>query len=699
MGSLARTRVHDHRWDEQGFLRVPTLVQWMATLRCPLSCPHCLSAGSAMPDMPLGKVCALIDEVAELGVDEFLITGGEPLAREDLPAVIEHLGRRGVSYSLNTAVSPSPRLRRALRRWSPVFVAVSVDGPASCHDHFRGRSGALAAALEAITFFSGLCPVAAGTTVTTANVGTLEETFHLVTHSGVSAWGLHLPVAEGRARKRPDLFLSKTQLRRLLAFTARKRNHFPVAMADELGYCGDFEPLVRDQPLRCGAGRSQCVVLPDGEVVPCTTLDRRQSAGNLHERSLLDIWTHGFAKLRAWEPAGKCKACAYARACQGGCWLQRRGGMPCYREVWHVPEALRSAAGIALCLGALAMPGQAAGRAARPARHSPLDCASPAWACQPSGREEVPSAVERWGYCLLADEINSGRAPLISASKRPKPSVDAAEHFYVALRSGALDRSLSDRAKAVSAALGTQTRSLSLIAVLWRTLAEPCLDSPSSAQRPPALRRELRAALAGLERKALSWRREIFARKLDPYLARSGVGRGPVCKAAFRMPAWLALARDTQQERWGEGKDAALDGFLARHPYPDGLDLVVAELGGGAKLVTAAGEPKAGSMGVFDVIVTDIAPGVLVLKDRTAARRIALPASAELTYADVLRLAYDQHGAALDKLARALVARGNRAPLKGHIQPLLLQPMRTLAQARGDAARAARWWLADFWMF
>ena len=30
-----------------GYTRVPTLVQWMATLRCRLSCPHCLAASES----------------------------------------------------------------------------------------------------------------------------------------------------------------------------------------------------------------------------------------------------------------------------------------------------------------------------------------------------------------------------------------------------------------------------------------------------------------------------------------------------------------------------------------------------------------------------------------------------------------------------------------------------------------------------
>lgn len=45
--------------------------------------------------------------------------------------------------------------------------------------------------------------------------------------------------------------------------------------------------------------RGQCVVLHDGAVVPCTTLDRSCSAGNVHGRSLMEIWTESFAALRA----------------------------------------------------------------------------------------------------------------------------------------------------------------------------------------------------------------------------------------------------------------------------------------------------------------------------------------------------------------------------------------------------------------
>jgi len=151
------------------YLPIPRVVQWMATLRCGLHCPHCLAFadGEEFADMPLELARTLIDQVAEMGVSEFLLTGGEPLARQDLPAVIDHLAVRQVSYSINTATGPGPEALSAMKRYPPAFVAVSLDGPRDVHDAFRGR-GSFDDAMRAMEVFAGLggCAVTVGTTVT-----------------------------------------------------------------------------------------------------------------------------------------------------------------------------------------------------------------------------------------------------------------------------------------------------------------------------------------------------------------------------------------------------------------------------------------------------------------------------------------------------------------------------------------------------
>ena len=179
MGTHASTLRHgktqdnlkgDTFFEEHGWTRVPRLVQWMVTLRCPLACQHCLAADDGAADMPVHEATRLVEQVAAMGADEFLLTGGEPLARRDLRQIIDALSANRVRWSLNTAMMPDRNVRAAIERWPPSFVAVSLDGPAAIHDAFRGRRGAFDQALQSISYFADIVPeVAAGTTVTTHN--------------------------------------------------------------------------------------------------------------------------------------------------------------------------------------------------------------------------------------------------------------------------------------------------------------------------------------------------------------------------------------------------------------------------------------------------------------------------------------------------------------------------------------------------
>jgi len=735
---------------EHGYTRAPTLVQWMATLRCPLKCEHCLAASSetGFDDMPLSTALELIDEVAEMGVDEFLLTGGEPLARDDLPAVVDRLGGRGVPWSLNTSALPSVPMRAALERGPPQFVAVSLDGPKDIHDGVRGRKDAFEESLEAIRFFGGLpgCEVAAGTTVTTRNFGSLNETFHIAAHSGADQWGIHLLVPEGRAEQNRDLFLSKGQLRRLLRFVARKRRYFPVTMADEFGYCGDWEPMVRDLPFRCGAGRAQCVVLPDGSVVPCTTLDRSAAAGNIHDRPLSAIWADGFAELRAWQAEGKCQHCEYAPACSGGCWLLRRKGKQCFRTVWHVPEAVKTAAGVAVCLGALSAGADLSAEPKSPtAKKSPVVRKH---SCHPDLNAETSNAIERsiieW-YCR-------GLTPLIGYREMERPAgpsridealaTDPAGSFLLLYMSGPLPNDIKKLSGPIQNALKTKHRSLALSALLWRIAMEWCLDVKEYSARSPEERQALREVLSAMETTTMQWRKEIFDRKLDPYLARGRVRiRYPfmVNKAGRPMrpfPQWIDLVSDTSVERWGHGyrhrkKQEALEGFLDRHPFAEQMKLSLkAPPGSGLLRRSASGEERLKEedfLGVYDILCTPGGDAGPTVKLDTSIRRrtyeVSLPPNAELTYADALQLAYAQNREAMDAEAKSTFKRVRTSVLCA--DPMLLPAMRAAQKAaaagigkldedsnrrrfrfrRSEADRSSRdrsvfaWWLADFWMF
>jgi radical SAM protein with 4Fe4S-binding SPASM domain len=663
MATHSRTQRHgrarqagqtDPFFAKHGWTQAPRLVQWMTTLRCPLSCEHCLAAGDDAEDMSFHDAARLIEQVAELGVEEFLLTGGEPLTRRDLPEIIGVLRANGVRWSLNTALMPDRRTREAITQHPPGFVAVSVDGPEKVHDAFRGRAGTFQKAMESIAYFSEVAPgaVAAGTTVTARNVEHLPTTFGVVLESGASQWGLHLTVPEGRAAERRDLLLSRPQLKQLLRFAAAKRQYFPVTMADEIGYCGFWEPLLRGEPFFCGAGKAQCVVLPDGEVVPCTTLDRSTSAGNVLHRPLREIWEHGFAELRNYSAKGKCRSCHYASACEGGCWLQRRHGTQCFRDVWHVPQAV-TAAGLAVCIG-LAAAGQASAAEAKTPPERPVLMSN----AEAARMQILQRSIMSW----YASRFGGRRTPDAEATKatlrKAMPDGPGAKYFLDFAAGERLEK-IEDRAKAIRAALKTKQRSLCLTSLAWRDVTEWCIEKTPPEERTDAERKALREIIAEIGKTAKAWRAEIFKNKLDPFLRRPRQYRRFFASKAGPS-AFQRVTQDLAGKRWGskgravkgravkqfEFEDMAIEQFLAVRPYGASLDLAF-DLKGGKAATAPSGVAIAdgkGTLHAFDVLtVPKERPCMLVFGGGRSGLEVKLPAGTELTYGDVLRLTDEQN--------------------------------------------------------
>ena len=320
-----------------GWVRPPVAVQWIVTHACDLTCPHCYShAGPRLSgELTTDEAKRLvIDELVALGCPSLVLAGGELFLRKDLPALIEYAHARGVGWAMHTHGRLVPRHRDLIRRCPPQMAAVSLDGPPDFHDRFRGRAGAFDDAVRAIRCLRecGVTDVVAGTTVTSRNADLVADTFPHVVESGATSWGLHLFAPEGRGEEHRALFPSADQLRRVAAFAHRKRAHFKVELDNEWGSAGEADLLYRDQPFLCGAGRITCVVSATGELMPCTTTDPAESAGNVREVPLSILWRRGFSAFR--KGGG---ACSDGREC----WLQSRNGNACRHLAFpdHVPLA------------------------------------------------------------------------------------------------------------------------------------------------------------------------------------------------------------------------------------------------------------------------------------------------------------------------------------------------------------------------
>ena len=322
-----------------GRVRPPVAVQWITTAVCDLHCPHCYShAGKKLK----GELTAdeakrlIVDECVKLGSPTLVLAGGEPTLARAFPEVVEHAHRRGVPWAMHTHGGRCLGLQPLFERCPPAMVAVSLDGPRGYHDAFRGRSGSFDAAMAAIRMFKtiGVGEVVAGTTVTRQNASILLDLLPSVRSSGADSWGLHLVTPEGRGGEHAEILPTATQLRRVAHLARRLRGGgvqvgagvevgvgVKVELDNEWGSAGRDDAFYRDGRFSCGAGRVSCVISATGEVVPCTTTDASESAGNVREVPLSRLWAEGFAPFRDGRDP--------LRGDDADCWLQTRHGRSC----------------------------------------------------------------------------------------------------------------------------------------------------------------------------------------------------------------------------------------------------------------------------------------------------------------------------------------------------------------------------------
>src|SRR5262252_5309879 len=134
----------------------PTLVVWEMTRACDLSCVHCRAKAHTKRhplELSTAEAFHLIDQIAQMHVPLFVLTGGDPLKRPDLMPIVEYACRRGVRTSLTP--STTPLLVRDtifnLKQSGLMRLAVSLDGSTpELHDGFRGVPGSYQRSIDAV---------------------------------------------------------------------------------------------------------------------------------------------------------------------------------------------------------------------------------------------------------------------------------------------------------------------------------------------------------------------------------------------------------------------------------------------------------------------------------------------------------------------------------------------------------------------
>ncbi len=329
---------HPHKKDGRSSLR---LVAWETTRNCNLACVHCRASATMGPykdELDTRQGLQLLDQIAEVGKPIIILTGGEPLLREDIFEIARYgndIGLRMVMALNGTLLTKS--IADKLAQSGIQRISVSLDGSnAQSHDKFRQVDGAFDGTLEGIQLIkeAGI-EFQINTTITQTNLEEIPKIQQLAIDLGAVAHHIFLLVPTGRGKYIVDKAINAAEYEQTLNWFYDQSQCAPLQLkatcaphyyrilrqrAKADGKSVSFKTHGLDAVTRgCLGGIGFCFISHQGIVQPCGYLDL--NCGDVRQTSFADIWNNSeiFSSLRNYDNLkGKCGYCEYKKVC-GGC--------------------------------------------------------------------------------------------------------------------------------------------------------------------------------------------------------------------------------------------------------------------------------------------------------------------------------------------------------------------------------------------
>ncbi len=323
------------------FDRAPMLVYWEMTRACRLACRHCRAEAvlqRSERELTTAEGERLLDQIVAFGrpFPHVVLTGGDPLRREDLA----HLVREATARGIGTSVAPSatddlaPEAIAALRDAGVQSMSLSLDGSTpALHDAFRGVAGTFRATVRAARLVrEAHIPLQVNTLVTAETVDDLPAIHELLRGFDIMRWSLFFLIGVGRGAQLREVspVRSERLFRWLLGLEGA--SPFPIKTTEAMHYRRvavarmERDGMDRAAIARTPVGRGFGVrdgngivfVAHDGTIHPSGFLPI--PCGDVRTGSLPDVYrSHPlFVSLR--DPRsfhGKCGRCPYAAICGG----------------------------------------------------------------------------------------------------------------------------------------------------------------------------------------------------------------------------------------------------------------------------------------------------------------------------------------------------------------------------------------------
>lgn len=313
---------------------VPFIVSWNSTKRCNLKCAHCYLDARELEfggedELTTDEGIQLIDSIASLNPKAFLIlTGGEPLLREDIFELASYASSRGLMVLLGTnGTLLDEAMVKKIKGCGIRGLGMSLDSmDPEVHDSFRGMAGSWSNTVEGMNRCrSAGLDFQVQTTATRGNISEIASIIDYSREMGARVFNLFFLVCTGRGQDLTDLTPQEYEEALSLLLEEHSKGGDMMVRARCAPHFKRVARQKNPDDFFAGAEMSGCLaaknyfrVTPNGDVTPCPYMPL--SAGNLREKGLESIWHDSelFHNLRSSSLKGKCGRCEFNEIC-GGC--------------------------------------------------------------------------------------------------------------------------------------------------------------------------------------------------------------------------------------------------------------------------------------------------------------------------------------------------------------------------------------------
>lgn len=327
---------------------------WSITGKCNFRCRHCLvsAPNSHHPELPLEDCMKIIDQMAQCGIHQVDITGGEPFVRRDYEEIFKALSKRGIFIRtiFTNASLLDDKVLDTLEKYGhhPGF-QLSFDGLGH-HDWLRGVEGAEQQADAAFRLLQKRgYKTSAAMCIHKGNKDSLRDTANYLASLGVETLRLNAPQELGLWKTYAEEYaLSQDETWQVYKEYIPQyfEDHMPISIQlDGYFYCEKGSTKYRilyvhhvpenadwSKCSYCESMQYNIYISPEGRLLPCmgfsdTVLGDQFPSILEHPlgEMTLDSFYADTVRTRIsdlLENDSECKECPHLSKCCGGCMLQ-----------------------------------------------------------------------------------------------------------------------------------------------------------------------------------------------------------------------------------------------------------------------------------------------------------------------------------------------------------------------------------------